>query len=137
MIRINYDHQIFSEQKYGGISRYFIELYKHLHNESVFNINIDSFSSNNAYLNKVDKSIVSFTFTNKIFLRLNYKLNQFYSKYKLQKRDYDLFHPTYYDPYFLDYIDDKPFVLTVHDMIHERYFDNDIVTQNKRILCEK
>jgi len=32
-----------------------------------------------------------------------------------------IFHPTYYSPYFLDYLDKIPYVLTVHDMIHERF----------------
>ena len=31
-----------------------------------------------------------------------------------------MFHPTYYDPYFLDYVK-RPYVITVHDMIHERF----------------
>ena len=34
---------------------------------------------------------------------------------------FDLFHPTYYDPYFLDAIGSRPFVLTIHDMIPELY----------------
>jgi glycosyltransferase involved in cell wall biosynthesis len=49
-----------------------------------------------------------------------------------------VFHPTYYDPYFLRYLKGKPFVLTVHDMIYElfpEYFTEDKYTvQNKRIL---
>ncbi|MCD9856095.1 glycosyltransferase family 4 protein [Epilithonimonas sp. JDS] len=45
-----------------------------------------------------------------------------------EESSYDLFVPTYYNPYFLDKIKDKPFVLTVYDMIHElmpQYFEND------------
>jgi glycosyltransferase involved in cell wall biosynthesis len=37
----------------------------------------------------------------------------------LKKQDFDIFHPTYYDNYFLEHIGNKPFVLTIHDMIHE------------------
>jgi glycosyltransferase involved in cell wall biosynthesis len=37
----------------------------------------------------------------------------------LKEGDYDIFHPTYYDSYFLDYIGSKPFVLTVYDLIHQ------------------
>ncbi len=40
---------------------------------------------------------------------------------KIAAGDYDLFHPTYYDPYFLEAIGSKPFVLTIHDMIPELY----------------
>ena len=32
-----------------------------------------------------------------------------------------LLHPTYYDPYFLDYIGENPYIITVHDMIHEKF----------------
>jgi glycosyltransferase involved in cell wall biosynthesis len=43
---------------------------------------------------------------------------------RAQKRafrsDYDIFHPTYYDPYFLPAIGQKPFVLTVHDLTYEK-----------------
>jgi glycosyltransferase involved in cell wall biosynthesis len=39
----------------------------------------------------------------------------------LKKQDFDIFHPTYYDPYFLKYLRGKPYVLTVYDMIHELY----------------
>ena len=39
----------------------------------------------------------------------------------LQAQDFDIFHPTYFDPYFLEYIGKKPFVLTIHDMIYELY----------------
>jgi glycosyltransferase involved in cell wall biosynthesis len=38
---------------------------------------------------------------------------------KLKEGNFDVFHPTYYDDYFLEYLGDKPFVLTVYDMIHE------------------
>lgn len=59
----------------------------------------------------------------------------------LEKQDYDIFHPTYYDPYFLEYIGKKPFVLTIHDMIHEKYpeffNDADKIIKNKKILAGK
>src|SRR5690606_18233537 len=53
----------------------------------------------------------------------------------------DLFIPTYYDIKFLEYLGDKPFVLTVYDMIHELfpdYLGHDIETvSNKKLLIEK
>jgi glycosyltransferase involved in cell wall biosynthesis len=52
---------------------------------------------------------------------------------------FDLFHPTYYKTYFLGKLD-RPFVITVHDMVHE-IFDStrirdDGTARNKRILCQ-
>ena len=59
----------------------------------------------------------------------------------LQNQDFDVFHPTYFDPYFLEYIGKKPFVLTIHDMIYELYpefFSNaDEIIRNKKLLAEK
>ncbi|HEY0177079.1 MAG TPA: glycosyltransferase family 1 protein, partial [Pedobacter sp.] len=58
----------------------------------------------------------------------------------LEKQEFDLFIPTYYDPYFLAHIKDKPYVLTVHDMIHELYphyfTDSQVTIPNKKILIE-
>lgn len=34
---------------------------------------------------------------------------------------YDVFHPTYFDPYFLDYIGSRPYVITVYDLIHDLF----------------
>jgi glycosyltransferase involved in cell wall biosynthesis len=39
----------------------------------------------------------------------------------IRKQKFSVFHPTYYNPYFLNHIGKKPFVLTVYDMIHERF----------------
>jgi glycosyltransferase involved in cell wall biosynthesis len=39
----------------------------------------------------------------------------------LKKQDFDIFHPTYYEPYFLQYLQKKPYVITVYDMIHELF----------------
>lgn len=59
----------------------------------------------------------------------------------MAQQDYNLFVPTYYDTNFLNYIENKPFVLTVYDMIHElfpQYFsDSESLTKNKRLLIEK
>ncbi len=60
---------------------------------------------------------------------------------KLLKQDFDLFIPTYYDIKFLEYLGDKPFVLTVYDMIHElfqEYFQTDKLTAlYKKLLMEQ
>jgi glycosyltransferase involved in cell wall biosynthesis len=59
----------------------------------------------------------------------------------LIKQDFDIFHPTYYDPYFLNYIGEKPFVLTIHDMIHEIFPEfyslNEEIIVWKRTLAER
>lgn len=59
----------------------------------------------------------------KIHLNVLYHLhiNQNESIRLLKKNDFDLFHPTNYNPYFLKFLGKKSFILTVHDMIHELY----------------
>ena len=41
----------------------------------------------------------------------------------LRGQDFDVFHPTFFDDYFLRYLGGKPFVLTIHDMMPELFPD--------------
>jgi glycosyltransferase involved in cell wall biosynthesis len=143
-MRILYDHQIFTSQKYGGISRYFYELINKFSRTDGMDIKTPLIFSNNHYIS--DSEIVrhwqffpNYEFKGK--QRLMMPFNKMASIQQLKKQNFDLFHPTYYDPYFLNYIGNKPFVLTVYDMIHEKFSDlfspNDPTTQNKRLLVEK
>ena len=47
--------------------------------------------------------------------------NQKLTNRLLQTSSPYLFHPTYYNPSFLEHIGDHPYVITVHDMIHELF----------------
>jgi glycosyltransferase involved in cell wall biosynthesis len=139
-MKILYDYQIFSVQKYGGISRYFFELMNNKRNE--INFELPVFYNENFYLNNFkNKSIISrFNFRGKKFLVS--LLNKIFFILKIKKIDFDIFHPTYYDPYFLRYLDNKPFVLTVHDMTHEKYegvyfSKNNKTIRDKRKLIKK
>ncbi len=53
----------------------------------------------------------------------------------LKRQGFYLFIPTYYDTYFLDYIGSKPFVLTVYDMIHELFPQNNL--ENSKLVQDK
>ena len=143
-MKILYDHQIFTTQKYGGISRYFYELISILNCEENMQTNIPLNVSNNHYL--ANKNLVNFFnfFPNKEFrgkFRLMMEWNKRGVIQEIKKQNFDIFHPTYYDPYFLKYIDEKPFVLTVYDMIHEKFSDffpqNDKTSHYKKLLVEK
>lgn len=143
-MKILYDHQIFTLQKYGGISRYFYELVSEL--DKVFNIKseVSLLFSNNHYI-----SDYKFTDHLNLFPNGNFKgkfrifnyLNKMNTIFKLKKQNFDIFHPTYYDPYFLKYLRNKPFVLTVYDIIHEK-FQNRIkdakeISLKKKLLIKK
>ena len=116
-MQILYDHQVFSWQVTGGISRYFVELQKRLNSRN------STFISNNLYLQTMNRSIL------RLFpgiyipgkTQLIKFLNKLWSIKTINKREYDIFHPTYYDHYFQKYLGDKPYVITVFDMIHELF----------------
>ncbi|WP_373032042.1 glycosyltransferase family 4 protein [Sulfurovum sp.] len=123
-MKILYDHQIFTLQKYGGISRYFYELMKKFKTMNGVSFKTALYVSNNYYIE--DKHLIKHVrFLPNTEFKGKKKLMSLINKpktlFELKRQNYDIFHVTYYDPYFLDYIGSKPFVLTVHDMIHEKF----------------
>jgi glycosyltransferase involved in cell wall biosynthesis len=143
-MKILYDYQIFASQKYGGISRYFYELVRELDEVSDVQYEIPLLVSSNYYIS--DKKFVDYInlFPNKQFrgkFRVFRIINKPNNVWKLKQQKFDIFHPTYYNPYFLKFIGDKPFVLTVYDMIHEKFSEmfpvTDKTSEQKRLLVEK
>ena len=162
-MKILYDYQIFTKQNYGGVSRYFYELMDNLRAHKI-DIEIPINYSKNIYIKEADflsKPLKGYTEYKdflfglrpkgkakiyKLLQKLNFiknaeTANQKISIECLKKQNFDIFHPTYYDSYFLKYIGKKPFVLTIYDMIHETYpelfsADNKIARQ-KKILAQK
>lgn len=155
-MKILFDHQIFQAQRYGGISRYFCEVLKRFpseHNGYVsvrFSINkhlaslkqvqVEHSRSAHHLLNlqflptllkskpiRLARKIAPSLFTRP------FRLNQEETIRRLQKGEFDIFHPTYYDDYFLPYLGGKPFVLTIHDMIHEKYPELQVDIQTIRM----
>ena len=164
-MRVLFDHQTFTK-KYGGISRYFFELIRHLDGDADFSWKLGLRYSDNAYLSssplfRLDKipSLDEFCFglnfkgKYKIYATLRrvglikdfHAINREVSIRMLQEGQYDIFHPTYYHPYFYGHLGKKPFVLTVYDMTHELYLkhlprfsaDRDATIKNKKLLAKK
>jgi glycosyltransferase involved in cell wall biosynthesis len=127
-MKILYDHQMFSIQKYGGITRYFCELIKNLPSEHQFNLSL-IFSDNhyiqeNREIFKKMNFLPDKNFKGKHFIKEKlYFINQIYSRYCISSNNFDLFHPTYYDNYFLKSLK-RPYILTVHDLILIKFKDN-------------
>lgn len=123
---ILYDHQIFSMQRFGGISRYFQELHVAFSQYPQIHTSISLKYSNNFYLENTASLKTSTFFKNYSFKgkhKLLYYLNKRASIKALKSQDFKVFHPTYYYPYFLSYLKKRPYVVTVHDLIHEIYPD--------------
>jgi glycosyltransferase involved in cell wall biosynthesis len=155
-MRVLFDHQTFEFQTYGGISKYFCELFSHLNRIDGVSSEFSIVYSDNIHLREVLPHVKPtghiygkfrfFPFRGKLFKELS-KLNRAlrydvaneeYSIGKLRDGSFDVFHPTYYNPYHTG-VSKKPFVITVHDMIHEyypQYFDDEVVAR-KRICIEK
>ena len=135
-MKILYDHQIFSSQKFGGISRYFYELIKRIGSE---NSDISSYYSINQYTNSDINFKSKFFFENIKFkgkIRLLNIINEVITKNVIKKKEFDIYHPTYYKPFFLDSLRGKPYIVTVHDMIHEK-FKNEFSEDDDSIINKK
>lgn len=123
-MKILYDHQIFTWQRIGGISRYFVELMNNLPPE--FASKQSALFTDNVYLSESSKFNNGISlFPGKSFRgkRRAYTLVNKSNTFRLLSTSgVDIFHPTYYDPYFLQR-NKKPYVITVYDMIHEKFAD--------------
>jgi len=143
VMKIIYDYQIFSIQKYGGISKYFCELIKNLPTEHECKLSL--LLSDNQYVKEgyqyFKKRTVTWPdkkFKGKGFLNKKlYKINRLYSKHIISSNNYDLLHPTYYDTYFLHGLK-KPYIFTVHDLIEfkfkELYRTNSLMPQMEKVI---
>lgn len=145
MIKITYDYQIFSSQKYGGISRYIYELSRNLAASHTPRVSCSVLSPLyiNAYLGVrhptvpiVGIRVPALRYTG----RLRRLFNQHVSRCLMQIWHPDLVHETYYASHTA-----APrgvaIVLTVYDMIHEifaEYFrKNDRTSEMKRLAVDR
>ena len=135
-MKVLFDNQIFILQNFGGISRYFYELMKALKGSVEYKLPL--IVSNNTYLLQ-DKSQKRFSFSpNKEFRGKGFLIknsNKLAFVYEAKIRKWDIIHPTYYDTSFMKYINQTPFVITVHDMIHEKFFQHDKETIENKKKC--
>ncbi len=142
-MKVFYDSQAFDMQTHGGVSRYISEIYQN--RPSDVEAYIGAIETDNVYLRQLGYPNSGYTYDHfiaqgnfpmkkilyKAFYNIKYghadqwdhtpKLNQYYSESLLKKGDFDVFHATYFDGYFLKPLGNRPFVLTVHDMISELY----------------
>ena len=166
-MKILFDHQIFELQKFGGVSRIYYELLRNFGPERDMQWELPIKYSDNTYLQSMpyfkDKLVPIPKQPNYLqqFLwgsqfrgkRIVYEIkkkvvpeprgidsssvNKNLVIGKLKAGDFDLFHPTYYDDYFLEHLNGKPFVLTVYDLIHQifpEYFMYNDLDKSKKLL---
>jgi len=113
-MKVLYDHQIFSLQKYGGISRYFFELMKHSY--GLFEYDVSGVYSENEYVKPLklfkEFPLKSYFKGKRTIVSV---LNKPNSIKKIKQKKYNIIHPTYYDPYVLKYIKDNKLFINEDD----------------------
>ena len=155
-MKVLFDYQAFYFQYYGGVSNMFTQLMKnmpkdvdvilglkesnniHLRESGLFNVRPATCDYNNFICKKnfFGKGYLYEWLYHFFPLQTTLGRNRLESITLLKKGDFDVFHPTFYDDYFLPYLNGKPYVLTIHDMISEKYFTKDNEQSiNKRKLA--
>jgi glycosyltransferase involved in cell wall biosynthesis len=128
------DYQIFINQKIGGVSRYHATINQYINEMGGSDSSrIISLGHKNIYIPSQGSilNLLNRRGTRKLLV----SLNQAYTLSKISK--YDVFHPTFYDTYFLKSKSKPPVVITIHDLIPEIYFKdkmNWMIDQKKKIL---
>jgi len=122
-MRVAFDYQTFAIQPYGGISRYFVELVRRLSLMDDVDARIVAPVHINNYLNNFNQNYVSGRYVSRFpmieFLRSLY--NSVASVPAINKFSPDIVHETYYSRKGIRSIVGNKTVITVHDMIHERF----------------
>ena len=122
-MRIAFDHQIFGLQEYGGISRYYFELADNIAKTNAAKVEIFSPLYANSYLASASSQLQirgvkmpAIRRTGTIYSAIN----KVFMPTMLNRFDPDIVHETYYSQKNKSRLGSKV-VLTVFDMIHERF----------------
>lgn len=156
-MKVLYDLEVFNRQDIGGISRYFYELIKYFELQKKIEIDFPKKASNNIYLNslpayqnaiqqsgfqkmsmlllKAGKKFKSIPKQALPYLLWDYAFKRQY-KSKIIKGNYDIFHATFYTDYYTKDIQ-KPLVVTIHDMIHEKFSNLSKYRNNSSTIEDK
>ena len=130
---ILYDHQAFRTGRFSGIPRYFSELILQYKSDTGITPIIPAFwTINHDYRNLgVCEQNITWNVRDKIVSSAQHYFHQNPSRLLdgaerktvrlLEKQEFDVFHPTRLEPYFLKHIGKKPYVLTIHDLTYEKY----------------
>mgnify|MGYP001812763523 CR=1 FL=1 len=125
-MKILIDDQIFSEQKFGGISRYFAELARGMSLDLGVTVRVPDALCTNQYLRQIKRPD-----RNGLCLpeaigsgRIIRAMNRAYTSAYARRFSPDIVHESYYPSRNRRWPAGSKIVTTVHDMIHELYPDN-------------
>jgi glycosyltransferase involved in cell wall biosynthesis len=131
MIKIAYNYQTFTEQKYGGISRMFSEVATRVDRIDDFDIQIHAGIYQNYYLANnpnVRKKGFPISYPSRLinsshWLRFFLFVNSIFAKITLSIARPDIVHETYYSSTNIVPKKSKV-IITVLDMVHEKFIDS-------------
>jgi glycosyltransferase involved in cell wall biosynthesis len=145
-MKVLYDFQCFTNDRIGGISKYFAKLIQYLNKQEGIEVDVAGKLSNNLYSREFEGHLTHKQFFPGVQFPGQRKalkhFNRITAARALQNNRFDVFHPTYYNPYWLQKAGSKKVVLTVHDMIHElfnipEHFDRMPIAEVKRRLIRR
>ena len=115
-MKILFDHQLFSWQRYGGASKYFSMLLNYLPKDMWETTTI---FSNNSYVEALDL-FPHHNFLKRFYFkgqgRIMHELNKKHTCKIIAKGNFDIYHQTHFDPFSIPYLGNKPMVTTFHDI---------------------
>ena len=157
-MNVLFDYQTFYIQKIGGVSNCFANLVANMPENIHAEIAVRESDNVHLHGKQLVEGLRSCRLTKnnflcqrkfplkhdlfKVFARLfpqqtSLGINKNYAIQRLEEGNYDIFHPTFFDMYFMKHLHGKPFVLTVHDMIPELFFKkSDMQVSRKRELVK-
>jgi len=144
------DYQVFQISRFGGVCRYFSELVNRYYNDPEIELQLGFSYTDAVYLHSDITKPLTYQYKLPKVLRKwgNRKIKQYKLKHNatrsrnyVQKGDFDIFHPSFYGDYFLKDIENKPYVLTIYDLIYEKLHEqysglNDGSIERKRTLAK-
>ena len=154
-MKILFDHQAFDMQRHGGVSNCFVQLISKFPDDVKYELsllecdNVHLRESNLLLIPPMSQSPRDFLLKKHFYgqgklydlysrffpQKTSLGRNRLFSIKRLKEGEFDVFHPTFFDDYFLEFLGRKPFVLTIHDMIAELFSrkENSHILQKKRL----
>jgi glycosyltransferase involved in cell wall biosynthesis len=133
-LKVLIDDEIFYRQRFGGISRVFYEIVRRLKKEISLELDFQNLYSENDLLLTLQAPQIkpfllnqNFPLKGKIVRGINNLISHKRINNALRKVKPDIFHPTFYSTYYFDALkasQNTKLVFTVHDLIHEKFGEN-------------
>lgn len=143
-MRVLLDNQVFNWQRYGGISSLWMELYRHLKTKGVeidmpIKYSFNGYLAENAGMFPHAQIISPRQYDQALPFKMNFRGRSRLQNWRafgvqniaaennartlaaLDTGLYDIFHSTYFNPYFLDRLGRAKFVMSIYDVIPELY----------------